>query len=158
MEKTNQYTIVIPAFNEERAIDQTITEISNLPVPLEIIVVDDASTDKTFELASSHKDVRVIRHTKNRGYGAALKTGFANAKGDLVGFLDADGTYPPEYFPKLCTPALDGAELVIGTRMTGEDSQMPTTRRIGNFFFAKLLCLLGWQPVTDCASGMIGRI
>jgi glycosyltransferase involved in cell wall biosynthesis len=72
----------------------------------------------------------------------------------LIGFLDADGTYPPEYFPKLCESALNGSDLVIGSRMAGEDSQMPLTRRVGNFFFATLLSLLGRQKVTDSASGM----
>jgi glycosyltransferase involved in cell wall biosynthesis len=96
----------------------------------------------------------LIRHPKNKGYGAALKTGFSKASGELIGFLDADGTYPPEYFPQLCQSALNGSELVIGSRMAGEDSQMPITRRIGNFFFANLLSILGRQKVTDSASGM----
>ena len=98
--------------------------------------------------------MRVICHERNKGYGAALKTGFAQAKGELVGFLDADGTYPPEYFPQLCREALDGAELVIGSRMAGADSQMPATRRLGNIIIATLLSVLGWQRVTDSASGM----
>ena len=95
-----------------------------------------------------------MRHERNRGYGAALKTGFHQATGDLIGFLDADGTYPPERFPALCALALNGADLVIGSRMAGADSQMPFTRRIGNLFFAGLLSLLGPKRVTDSASGM----
>jgi glycosyltransferase involved in cell wall biosynthesis len=98
--------------------------------------------------------VTLIRHLKNRGYGAALKTGFSKASGELIGFLDADGTYPPEYFPQLCQVALDGADLVIGSRMAGEESKMPVTRRVGNFFFANLLSILSHQKVTDSASGM----
>jgi hypothetical protein len=72
----------------------------------------------------------------------------------LIAFLDADGTYPPEYFPQLCCEAMNGTDLVIGSRMAGEDSKMPLTRRVGNFFFANLLSLLGRQKVTDSASGM----
>ena len=68
--------------------------------------------------------------------------------------MDADGTYPPEYFPELCKLALDGKDLVIGSRMAGADSKMPLTRRIGNLFFAGLLTLVGRQHVTDSASGM----
>ena len=83
-----------------------------------------------------------------------MKTGFGAAQGEFVGFLDADGTYPPEYFPALCQEALNGADLVIGTRMVGNDSQMPITRRAGNLFFATLLSLLSRQKVTDSASGM----
>ncbi|MGD8634650.1 MAG: glycosyltransferase, partial [Anaerolineales bacterium] len=96
----------------------------------------------------------LIEHGNNRGYGAALKTGFKNASGDLLAFLDADGTYPPEFFPQLCIAAMNGAGLVIGSRMQGMKSEMPVTRRIGNFFFANLLSLIGRQKVTDSASGM----
>jgi glycosyltransferase involved in cell wall biosynthesis len=83
-----------------------------------------------------------------------LKTGFNHASGDLIGFLDADGTYPPEYFPRLCEKALNGADLVIGSRMAGEKSEMPVTRKLGNLFFASMISLLGRQRVTDSASGM----
>jgi glycosyltransferase involved in cell wall biosynthesis len=121
---------------------------------LELLVVDDGSRDKTAQVAAKIKGVTLIRHLKNKGYGAALKTGFSKATGELIGFLDADGTYPPEYFPKLCQSALNGSDLVIGSRMAGEDSKMPLTRRVGNFFFATLLSILGRQKVTDSASGM----
>jgi hypothetical protein len=83
-----------------------------------------------------------------------LKTGFAQASGELIGFLDADGTYPPEYFPRLVEAVFRGGDLVVGSRMSGEDSKMPRTRRVGNFFFANLLSLLGAQRITDSASGM----
>ncbi|NIW44568.1 MAG: glycosyltransferase, partial [Gammaproteobacteria bacterium] len=109
---------------------------------LELIVVDDGSSDRTAEIAESITGVRLIQHTKNKGYGGALKTGFVSAKGELIGFLDADGTYPPEYFPKLCVAAMDGADLVIGSRRAGEKSHMPITRRLGNFIFANLLTLV----------------
>jgi hypothetical protein len=121
---------------------------------LEVLVVDDGSRDQTAHVAGNIEGVRLIRHSHNQGYGAALKTGFRQAQGDLIGFLDADGTYPPEYFPRLCEIALNGAELAIGSRMAGADSRMPVTRRIGNMFFAALLSLLGGQPVSDSASGM----
>jgi glycosyltransferase involved in cell wall biosynthesis len=105
-------------------------------------------------VAQNIEGVTLIRHPRNRGYGAALKTGFSKASGELIGFLDADGTYPPEYFPQLCVAALDGADLIIGSRMAGQASKMPVTRRVGNFFFANLLSLLSHQKVTDSASGM----
>jgi hypothetical protein len=99
--------------------------------------------------------VRLIQHPVNRGYGAALKTGFAAASFDLVGFLDADATYPPEEFPALCRALAERqADLVIGSRMLGADSEMPAVRRIGNRFFAGLLSLVGRSVVTDSASGM----
>lgn len=155
-------SIVIPAYNEENG----IAEIANRVLAvgpalkkvgvekLELLVVDDGSKDRTAEVAESISGVTLIRHPKNKGYGAALKTGFSKASGELIGFLDADGTYPPEYFPQLCQVALNGTDLVIGSRMAGAKSQMPLTRRIGNFFFANLLSILGRQKVTDSASGM----
>jgi glycosyltransferase involved in cell wall biosynthesis len=155
-------SVVIPAYNEENgiaeiaqrvlAVKQSLVDVG--VGELELIVVDDGSRDHTAEVAGGISGVRLIRHPKNRGYGAALKTGFANASGELIGFLDADGTYPPEYFPQLCTRAMNGSDLVIGSRMAGEESQMPLTRRIGNIFFATLLTLVGRQKVSDSASGM----
>jgi len=155
-------SVVIPAYNEEGGIAdiirRTLAVKPRLPGvgvdELELLVVDDGSQDRTAEIAGRIEGVRLIRHTTNRGYGAALKSGFRRASGELFGFLDADGTYPPEHFPELCAAALNGAELVIGSRMSGPDSKMPLTRRIGNLFFAKLLSLIGQQPVTDTASGM----
>jgi glycosyltransferase involved in cell wall biosynthesis len=155
-------SIVIPAYNEENGIREIAERVLAVEPALkkvgvdrmELLVVNDGSKDRTAEVAGSILGVTLINHPKNKGYGAALKTGFSKASGELIGFLDADGTYPPEYFPQLCQSALNGTDLVIGSRMAGEDSQMPVTRRIGNFFFANLLSILGRQKVTDSASGM----
>lgn len=155
-------SVVIPAYNEEHGITEIANRVLSVRTDLkkagvsqlQLLVVDDGSKDRTAQVAEKIKGVTLIRHPQNRGYGAALKTGFAQAKGELIGFLDADGTYPPEYFPKLCQAALNGSDLVIGSRMAGEDSKMPLTRRVGNFFFATLLTILGRQKVTDSASGM----
>jgi glycosyltransferase involved in cell wall biosynthesis len=153
-------SVVIPAYNEEDGIEEISRRVLAVKPALaevgvddlELIVVDDGSQDRTGEIAASIDGVRLITQ-ENKGYGGALKTGFTNAKGELIGFLDADGTYPPEYFPKLCVAALDGADLVIGSRRAGEESQMPMTRRLGNFFFANLLSLVSRQKVSDSASG-----
>jgi len=155
-------SVVIPAYNEENGIAEIASRVLSVEPELkkvglerlELLVVDDGSRDHTVEVASGILGVKLIRHLKNKGYGAALKTGFSQASGELIGFLDADGTYPPEYFPQLCQAALNGTDLVIGSRMAGADSQMPVTRRVGNFFFANLLSILGRQKVTDSASGM----
>lgn len=155
-------SVVIPAYNEEDGIEEITRRVLAVEPALkeigvqklELLVVDDGSSDATAHIAGQIDGVKLIKHGVNRGYGAALKTGFSQASGNLVGFLDADGTYPPEYFPKLCTEAMNGADLVIGSRMQGTDSQMPLTRRVGNFFFANLLSLIGSQKVTDSASGM----
>jgi glycosyltransferase involved in cell wall biosynthesis len=155
-------SVVIPAYNEENGIAEIAervlsvkNELKNVGVAhLELLVVDDGSGDKTAEVAGQIAGVRLIRHAQNKGYGAALKTGFSEANGELIGFLDADGTYPPEFFPQLCQMALNGNDLVIGSRMSGSESKMPLTRRVGNLFFATLLTLMGRQKVSDSASGM----
>ncbi|GIV66513.1 MAG: glycosyl transferase [Bellilinea sp.] len=159
-------SVVIPAYNEENGIAEIMERVLSIRPALkevgvdelELLVVDDGSKDQTGiiaqKIADRDENVFIITHEVNKGYGGALKTGFSRAKGELIGFLDADGTYPPEYFPLLCEKALNGADLVIGSRMAGEQSQMPATRRVGNIFFAGLLTMLGWQKITDSASGM----
>ncbi len=155
-------SVIIPAYNEENGIAEIAGRVLSVKndlkdvgvADLELLVVDDGSGDKTAEVAGQIAGVRLIRHLQNKGYGAALKTGFSEANGELIGFLDADGTYPPEYFPQLCQKALNGNDLVIGSRMSGSESKMPLTRRVGNLFFATLLTLIGRQKVSDSASGM----
>jgi len=155
-------SICIPAYNEEGAIAETLQRCLSIGDALqrsgveafEVIVVDDGSSDRTAEIVGRFPDVRLFRQ-KNRGYGAALKAGFEEARYDLIGFLDADATYPPEEFPRLCAGILDGgADLVIGSRMAGAETEMPAVRRLGNTFFASLLTLIGRTTVTDSASGM----
>ena len=159
-------SVVIPAYNEENCIaeimERTIAvrdALAKVRVDdLELIVVNDGSSDRTAEIAqdiaAKHERVRLINHPTNRGYGAALKTGFCDAKGELIGFLDADGTYPPEYFPKLCEYSLNGYEIVVGSRMAGSETEMPTVRKIGNTFFATFISLIGQKKISDSASGM----
>jgi glycosyltransferase involved in cell wall biosynthesis len=159
----NVLSVVIPAYNEEGGIAQIIERVLSTRLrladagvdDLELIVVDDGSRDETAAITTRYPKVRLIRHPVNRGYGAALKTGFSQARGNLLGFLDADGTYPPEHFPELCRVALaEKADLVIGSRMAGADSEMPLVRRIGNLIFANLVSLLGNHRVSDSSSGM----
>jgi glycosyltransferase involved in cell wall biosynthesis len=153
-------SIVIPAYNEEDGIAAIVERVLAIEpmLPkvgvdsLECIVVDDGSKDKTAEIVRSYTKVRLICQ-QNKGYGGALKTGFQAARGELLGFLDADSTYPPEYFPQMCKIALDGADLVIGSRMAGEKSEMPLVRRVGNFIFANLLSLVAGVRISDSASG-----
>src|SRR5581483_7715354 len=142
-------SVIIPALDEQKGIVQIIKRVRAVRsrlraegIGLEIIVVDDGSRDKTALLAAQCPDTRVVRHLVNRGYGAALKTGFRHATGELLAFIDADGTYPPESLPEFCA-ALDAhnADIVVGSRMSGATSEMPLTRRVGNFAFARMLSL-----------------
>ena len=160
-------SVVIPAYNEEDGI-QAIAErvLATRPAleavgvdALELIVVDDGSADRTAEIVRAmlpgQRDLRLLQHVRNSGYGAALKTGFAAANGEWIGFLDADGTYPPEWFPELCKTAQErDADLVIGSRMAGAETQMPQVRRLGNLLFARMLSLISARTVSDSASGM----
>lgn len=163
----NVLSVVIPAYNEEGGIAEIIERVlairpslTDVDVDdLELIVVDDGSSDKTADITAEYSQadaaVRLIRQPVNRGYGAALKTGFSQARGNLLGFLDADGTYPPEHFPNLCRVALtENADLVVGSRMSGSESEMPLVRRIGNFIFANLVSLLANRRISDSSSGM----
>ncbi|MFC1976022.1 glycosyltransferase family 2 protein [Chloroflexota bacterium] len=158
----NTLSVVIPALDEEDGIADIIERVLSIKEPLaavgvddlELIVVDDGSTDRTPEIVSSYPGATLIKHPVNKGYGAAIKTGFRHARGDLLSFLDADGTYPPEYYPQLCQPIVeDRADLVVGSRMAGADTDMPLTRRIGNTIFATLVSIISNRKVTDSASG-----
>jgi glycosyltransferase involved in cell wall biosynthesis len=156
-------TVVIPAFNEEEAIDKTIhscldarkhiCEISGVQ-EIEIIVVSDGSTDRTAEIAQSFQEIQVIVFKNNKGYGAAIKEGFRRASGTILGFLDADGTCNPLHFGNMCQLAIHGrADVVLGSRLC-PGSKMPFVRRIGNRIFAFLLGFLCGRRITDTASGM----
>lgn len=156
-------TIVIPALNEEEAIGDTLRRtlearaylVANSPVrDVELVVVSDGSSDRTEEIAKSFEDVTVLAFEKNRGYGAAIKCGFEHGRGDLVSFLDADGTCDPKIFADLCRALEEQrADLVLGSRM-GRGSEMPLVRTIGNRIFAWILGALSKRIVKDTASGM----
>jgi glycosyltransferase involved in cell wall biosynthesis len=160
-------TIVIPALNEEGSIGDTIErclaardhicQLGHVR-DIEIIVINDGSTDRTAEIAGSiaerEPSVSLINFSTNRGYGAALKEGFRNANGELVAFLDADGTCDPRYFANLCAALHDfRAAIALGSRLN-KGSQMPFIRKFGNMLYAGLLGLLSGREVTDTASGM----
>jgi glycosyltransferase involved in cell wall biosynthesis len=155
-------SVVIPACNEEKGIARILERVLDTRsalkasgADLELIVVDDGSRDRTADITARYPEVCLVQHRTNHGYGAALKTGFACARGGWLGFLDADGTYPPECFPALLDAAhQQGADLVIGSRMAGTESEMPMSRRVGNLFFATLVSLIGNHRISDSASGM----
>jgi glycosyltransferase involved in cell wall biosynthesis len=156
-------SIVIPALNEEQSIGSTVARcrearsgiVSTAPVDdVEIIVVSDGSDDGTERIALSYPDVTVLVFEQNRGYGAALKCGFEYGNGELVGFLDADGTCDPRIFSDLCTAVeREEADVALGSRLNA-DSRMPFVRVLGNSLFAWMLGILSQRRVRDTASGM----
>jgi glycosyltransferase involved in cell wall biosynthesis len=119
-------SIVMPVYNERTTVLELINRVLNTPYDKELIVVDDASTDGTRELLTKLSDtrVRVFFHERNRGKGAALRTGFERVSGDVVIIQDADLEYNPQEYPKLLAPILDGrADVVYGSRFLGGDAR-----------------------------------
>jgi glycosyltransferase involved in cell wall biosynthesis len=151
-------TVVVPAFNEEGAVGSTVRRISSALTDAgmdhAIVVVDDCSTDGTAdELAAlDTPGLRVIRHGRNRGYGAALKTGVRAAGTELVAITDADGTYPCERIPELVT-SLGDRDMVVGAR-TGKNVKIPLLRRPAKWFIGQLASYLARYKIPDINSGL----
>ncbi len=117
-------SVIVPVYNERQTIEEVIRRVRAVDLGLEkeIIVVDDGSTDGTREVlgALDTPGTRVVFQDKNRGKGAALRSGFAQAEGDIVLVQDADLEYDPREYPKLLEPILDGrADVVYGSRFLG---------------------------------------
>jgi len=123
-------SVVIPVYNEAATLDLVLERVRAAGVPCEIILVDDASTDATPEILDrrrSEPDVIVLRHERNRGKGAALRTGFAQARGDVVIVQDADLEYDPAQYRTLLQPIVeDRADVVYGSRFLGAEHSVPT--------------------------------
>ena len=122
-------SVVIPIYNEANTLDQLIQRVRDVPIPLEIILVDDGSTDGTGELLERWQrvdGVRVFRHDHNRGKGTAVRTGLAAARGDVVVFQDADLEYDPSEYPLLLLPILEQqADVVYGSRFSSRNRRVP---------------------------------
>jgi glycosyltransferase involved in cell wall biosynthesis len=117
-------SVVIPVYNEKETILDIYARVKAVPIDKEIILVDDFSTDGTRELLAGLKDgeSRVLMHERNKGKGAALRTGFQNVTGDIVIIQDADLEYDPGQYQKLIQPILDGkADVVYGSRFVTGD-------------------------------------
>lgn len=156
MDNNKHISIVIPAYNEEGSISHTIEQIDRVmksrDYVYEVIVVDDGSTDGTVDRAKEKASVRIIQHPYNRGYGASLKTGIKNARGDIVVIIDADGTYPVETIPLLLSYTKE-YDMVVGAR-TGKDVEIEFIRRPAKWVLSKLANYLSGTKIPDLNSGL----
>lgn len=145
--------VCIPAYNEEVAIRETLIKLVENFNGAEIIVVDDGSTDSTYEIASAIKGVRVLKHTRNMGYGASLKTAMKHTDRGIVAWYDADGQHRVEDLKNVLEPVLSGSQdAVIGVRAKGSDVRVE--RVPGKLILKTIAELVARQKVPDLNSGL----
>ncbi len=155
-EKRIKYSIIIPVFNEGKAIQKVVLALSdflerNLSAgEFEIIIVDDGSTDQSNEIVSFIKGVRSFRHPYNKGYGSALKLGAKKAKGEFLIFYDGDGQHEPEEMIKLIQ-AKESFDMVVGAR---RGYQGPPLRQPGKKIINLLASYLVSFKIPDLNSGL----
>ncbi|MFO0012516.1 MAG: glycosyltransferase family 2 protein [Planctomycetota bacterium] len=151
---TPALSIVIPAYNERRTIEQVIERVSALPIDKQIILVDDASTDGTREILSRYigrKGFDVVVHPCNQGKGAALKSGFQLARGEVVIVQDADLEYDPQDILSVIAPILEGrSDVVYGSRYLMDGRQDPSAiHRLGNWLLTQFSNWMTANRLTD---------
>jgi glycosyltransferase involved in cell wall biosynthesis len=147
-------SVVIPVYNEKTTLRAIVGRVAVIPIPKEIILVDDCSTDGTREILRSLEkiaDVQVLYKSQNEGKGAALRAGFAAASGDVIVVQDADLEYDPRDFPKLLEPILAGeADVVYGSRFSENAGQDPSwVHRFGNGMLTRASNLFTGLRLTD---------
>jgi glycosyltransferase involved in cell wall biosynthesis len=152
-------SIVVPVFNEEKGLRLTIEQMEALlekPVDdLDIIFVNDGSTDNSKKILESTQNplIKVINHTTNRGYGAALKTGITESSAPYICITDADGTYPIHEINNMSTYMAKGYSMVVGAR-TGESVKIPILRKFPKWILNKLANYLTNIQIPDINSGL----
>ncbi|MGF1458952.1 MAG: glycosyltransferase family 2 protein [Leptolyngbyaceae cyanobacterium] len=149
-------SVVVPVYNEEDGVAQTLDELHQVlqstGYQYEIVAVDDGSRDRTAEILIERTDIQLIQHRRNRGYGAALKTGITHAKYALIAITDADGTYPNDRLSELLALAQE-ADMVVGAR-TGANVTYSKLRSIPKYFLVAFAQWIAQQPIPDINSGM----
>lgn len=152
-------SLLVPVYNEEKSVKNTTEELCKIlenRENIEIILIDDGSTDDTSRLLQSVnvEGIKTLKHSRNKGYGAALKTGVRNSTNEYIAITDADGSYPndriPELFDKLVT---EQGDMVIGARV-GKIVKIGIFRRFGKFLLRKLAEYLSEEKILDLNSGL----
>ena len=153
-------TVIVPAFNEARTIEQVLRRLAELELDCEILVVDDGSSDQTAEIVGGLEaeitGLRLIVHERNQGKGAAVRTGINASAGDCVMIQDADLEYDPSDIAKLLAPLLSGAaDVVYGTRFRGGGAQRAHLfwHSVGNRFLTLLTNVLYNTTISDMEVG-----
>lgn len=152
-------TIVIPVFNEEESLAETIHQVEQIIVHPRIhfdaIFIDDASTDNTSVILSQidNADISVLRHTQNRGYGAAIKSGLRHTKSPYICIADSDGTYPLKEIPRMAELVGQDYSMVVGSR-TGKHVKIPLLRKFPKWVINKLANYLSGINIPDINSGL----
>jgi glycosyltransferase involved in cell wall biosynthesis len=150
-------SIIVPVYNEEDTISSVLAGLLGirLEIPsMEIIVVDDGSTDNTQKEVAKFASVRYIKTRKNIGKGAALRTGIKVARGKALVIQDGDLEYPVEYIPHLIKPIFSGqADVVYGSRFLGKWDGMSLSHYLGNLMLSKVTSLIYGRKVTDVMTG-----
>ena len=145
-----QTAVIIPARNEQQSIGLVLDD---LPEVACVIVADNGSTDETADRAeAAGKEVAVMRHSRNRGYGAAIKTGIRRARFDWILITDADGTYPVESIPTLLEHTGEG-DMVVGAR-SAPDAELSGLRQFAKWFLVRLAEYLSETHIEDLNSGL----
>ena len=153
MLKEKTITVIIPAYNEEEGIANTINTLKEygLDKGWKIIVVNDGSTDDTKAILESIPDITLINHPYNKGYGASLKTGILNANTELISFYDADGQHRPEDLDKMLQE-FGKYDMLVGQR--GKDSHQEWIRKPGKWVLSKVANILAERKIPDLNSGL----
>ena len=145
-------TVIVPAFNEEGGLAAVLDGLTHLEDGrIEVLVVDDGSTDRTAAVAIA-AGARLVRHERNRGKGAAVRTGLAHARGDRIAVIDADATYPAHEVPAMLD-RLDTHDLVLGARVIGRGN-IPRINRLGNGAFSAAIRFASGARAADPLTGL----
>jgi glycosyltransferase involved in cell wall biosynthesis len=146
-------TVVMPVYNELTTVEEVVRRVVALPLRVQLVVVDDCSTDGTGDLLARLRDelgFTLVRQPKNQGKGAALRTGFSHVAGDLVVIQDADLEYSPEELPDLIQLICEGrADVVYGSRFLGRHRVFLFTHYLGNRLLTTLTNVLYNTMLTD---------